>query len=71
MLITWVAKALNNNVMGKTQRDIVMQNIKVSLLNVVIEMINIDIAMMKETNDSSKEFMRDISVHDKYSSAKR
>lgn len=37
MLITWEAKALNNNVMGKTQRDIIMQNIKVSLLSVVIE----------------------------------
>lgn len=71
MLITWAAKALNNNVMGKTQRDIVMQNIKVSLLSVVIEMINIGIAMMIETNDSSKELMGDISVHDKYSSANR
>lgn len=48
-----------------------MQNIKVSLLSVVIERINIGIAMMKETNDSSKEFTRGISVHDKYSSTKR
>lgn len=71
VLITWETKALNNNVMGKTQRDIIMQNVKVSLLSIVIEMINIGIAMMKETNDSAKEFMRGISVYDKYSSAKR